>query len=129
MKISEEFTPLHREDNMQTPEWLRPGLYGAGCGAIALAVVGFSWGGWVTGGAAKQLAADQSRTDVTAALTLICVDQSKHDPQLAERLALLKTTASYSRGDIVMKNGWATMPGTTDANRQVANACAEKIGV
>ena len=113
---------------MQTPEWLRPGLYGAGCGAIALAVVGFSWGGWVTGGAAKQLAADQSRTDVTAALTLICVDQSKHDPQLAERLALLKTTASYSRGDIVMKNGWATMPGTTDANRQVANACAEKIG-
>ena len=81
---------------MQTPEWLRPGLYGAGCGAIALAVVGFSWGGWVTGGAAKQLAADQSRADVTAALTLICVDQSKHDPQLAERRRPLPTAAATS---------------------------------
>ena len=28
-----------------------------------------------------------------------------------------------------MKNGWATMPGTTDANRQVAVACAEKLAL
>jgi hypothetical protein len=112
---------------MQTPEWLKPGLYGAACGAIALAVVGFTWGGWVTGGKARQMAADQSRTEVVTALTAICLDQSKHDPQLAERLAILKTTSSWSRGEIVMKNGWATMPGTTDANRQVAAACAEKL--
>jgi hypothetical protein len=30
---------------MQIPEWLKPGLYGAACGAVALAVIGFSWGG------------------------------------------------------------------------------------
>src|SRR4051812_6258300 len=106
---------------MQTQEWLRPGLYGAACGAIALAVVGFSWGGWVTGGTAKQLASDQSHSDVVAALSSICVDQSKRDPQLTERLALLKKASSYDRAEIVMKNGWATMPGTADANRQVAN--------
>jgi hypothetical protein len=116
-----------KDHNMQTPEWLRPGLYGAACGAIALAVVGFTWGGWVTGGKARQMAADQSRIETVAALTAICLDQSKHDPLLAERLAVLKTTSSWSRGDMVMKNGWATMPGTTDANRQVANACAEKL--
>jgi hypothetical protein len=114
---------------MQTPEWLKPGLYGAACGAIALAITGFTWGGGVTGGKARQMAADQSRTEVVAALTAICLDQSKHDPQLAERLAVLKTTASWGRGDLIMKNGWATMPGTTDANRQVANACAEKLAV
>ena len=67
---------------MQTPEWLKPGLYGAACGAIALAIVGFSWGGWVTGGTARTMAADQSKADVVAALSLICVDQSKRDPQL-----------------------------------------------
>jgi hypothetical protein len=34
----------HPKDNiMQTPEWLKPGLYGAACGAVALAVIGFSW--------------------------------------------------------------------------------------
>ena len=112
---------------MQTPEWLKPGLYGAACGAIALAIVGFSWGGWVTGGTARTMAADQSKADVVAALSLICVDQSKRDPQLAERVAALKTASSWNRGDLVMKNGWATMPGTTEGNSQVARDCAAKL--
>ena len=112
---------------MRTPEWLRPGLYGAVGGAIALAVVGFSWGGWVTGGKASEMAASQSQKDVVVALSSICVDQSKRDPQLAERVALLKAAASYTRGDLVMKNGWATMPGASEANRQVAVACADKV--
>jgi hypothetical protein len=113
---------------VQTPEWLKPGLYGAACGAVALAVAGFSWGGWVTGGTARAMAADQSKADVVAALSLICVDQSKRDPQLAERVAAIRTASSWNRGDLVMKNGWATMPGTTEANGQVAKDCADKVG-
>ena len=113
---------------MKTPEWLSPGLYGAACGAIALAVAGFSWGGWVTGGTARQMAADQSRTEVAAALSLICIDQAQRDPQRIEKIAAMKAASSWNRGDMVMKNGWATMPGTTEANRLVANACADKVG-
>jgi hypothetical protein len=41
---------------MQAPELLNPGPYGAACGAVALAVIGFSWGGWVTGGTARTMA-------------------------------------------------------------------------
>jgi uncharacterized membrane protein YedE/YeeE len=117
-----------RRTFMQTPEWLRPGLYGAACGAIALAVAGFSWGGWVTGGKAREMAADQSRADVVAALSLICVDQSTRDPQVIERVAAIKAASSWSRGDLVIRNGWATMPGTAEPNRQVAVACADKVG-
>jgi hypothetical protein len=40
----------------------------------------------------------------------------ERDPQLTERLTILKATSAWSRGETVMKNGWATMPGTTDAN-------------
>jgi hypothetical protein len=29
----------------------------------------------------------------------------------------------------VMKNGWATMPGTSEGNRLVAVACADKVGI
>ena len=115
--------------DMNSPEWLKPGAYGAACGAIALAVVGFAWGGWVTDSTARQRAADLAKTEVVAALAPICLDQSKHDPQLAERVAQLKTTESYKRGDFVMKTGWATMPGAADANRLVANACVEKLGL
>lgn len=41
---------------VQTPDWLKPALYGALAGATALAIAGFSWGGWVTGGTAEQIA-------------------------------------------------------------------------
>ncbi|HEY9346895.1 MAG TPA: hypothetical protein VIQ53_16365 [Inquilinus sp.] len=112
---------------MQTPEWLRPALYGAACGAVALAVIGFSWGGWVTGSSARQMAQSQSKTDLVAALSLICIDQSTRDPLLAARLAELKAASAYSRGDLVVKAGWATMPGMTEANAQVAKACATKL--
>lgn len=112
---------------MTLPEWLRPALYGAACGAVALAVVGFSWGGWVTGGSAERMAQDLSKADVVAALSLICIDQSKRDPQITERLAELKAASTYSRGDVVVKAGWATMPGMTEANAQVARACATQL--
>jgi len=114
---------------MQTPEWLKPGLYGAVCGAVALAIAGFTWGGWVTGGTARAMAADQAKIEVVAALSLICVDISKRDPQFAERIAAIKAASSWNRGDLVMKNGWATMPGAKEANSQVAKDCAEKVGV
>jgi hypothetical protein len=129
LPAEEYFFCCSKENIMQTPEWLKPGLYGAACGAVALAVIGFSWGGWVTGGTARTMAADQSKAEVVTALSLICVDQSKRDPQLVERIALLKAASSYERGDLVMKNGWATMPGTTEGDRLVAIACADKVGV
>jgi len=112
---------------MNTPEWLRPGLYGAVVGAAALAIVGFSWGGWVTGGTAKQMASDQARLEVVAALVPICLDQSSQDPKVTETLAELKDTSSYQRSDMLMKAGWATMPGSSDPNRDVARACMEKL--
>ncbi len=112
---------------MQTPHWIEPGIYGAACGAAALAIIGFSWGGWVTGSTAQSLASDRSKADVVTALSAICVDQSRRDPQLAERVAAIKAAASWERSGIVMKNGWATMPGTPEANPQVAKDCADKV--
>jgi hypothetical protein len=123
----EYFFRCPKEIIMRAPERLKPGLYGAACGAVAFAVIGFSWGGWVTGGTARTMAADQSKAEVVTALSLICVDQSKRDPQLAERVAAIKTASSWNRGDLVLKNGWATMPGTAEGNSQVAKDCADKI--
>ena len=108
---------------MKTPEWLKPGLYGAGVGAMALTIVGFSWGGWVTGGTADKMASDTARLEVVAALVPICVEQSNQDPKVVETMAQLKDASSYQRSNLLMETGWATMPGSTDPNRQVAAAC------
>jgi hypothetical protein len=112
---------------MTTPEWVKPGLYGAAAGAIALAIVGFTWGGWVTGSKATQMATDKAKIEVLAALVPICLQQSNQDPKLTEKIAGLKSAKYYERGEMVMKTGWATMPGAKEPNRQVADACVDKM--
>ena len=112
---------------MNTPDWLKPGLYGVAVGAAALAFVGFSWGGWVTGATATEMASDQARLEVVAALVPICVEQSKQDPQVVESLAGLMDATRYQRSDLLMEIGWATMPGSNEPNRNVASACMEEL--
>ncbi len=112
---------------MNIPGGLKPGLYGAVVGAVAVAIVGFSWGGWVTGGTAKQMAADQAKLEVVAALVPICLEQSKQDPQVVETMAQLEAASTWKRSDMLIETGWATMPGSSDPNRSVASACMEKL--
>ena len=112
---------------MKTPEWLKPGIYGAVAGGAALAIGGFAWGGWVTGGTAEQLAGKQAKLEVIAALVPICMEQYNQDPQAGDTLATLKSTSSYKRVDLVMQTGWATMPGSSDPSRDVARACVQEL--
>lgn len=112
---------------MITSEWLKPRLYGAVVGAAALAMGGSTWGGWVTGGTAQQMAAERAKHEVVAALVPICIKQSSQDPQVVERLAQLREATSYERSNMLMKAGWAKMPGSSDPNRNVAKACMAKL--
>lgn len=110
---------------MNNIERLKPGILGALIGAIVLAIVGFSWGGWVLGGTAQEMATDQAQLAVVAALAPICVEQSRQDPQVETTINQLKDAGIYQRSELLMKAGWATMPGSTDPNRAVANACVK----
>ena len=107
--------------------WLKPGIYGAVVGAIALAIVGFGWGGWVTGGTARQMANQQARQAVVAALAPICIEQSKQDPQATEIIAKIRAASSWERNNLLTGTGWATMPGSSNTDRDVAAACTEAL--
>lgn len=111
---------------MQMPTWLKPGLMGAGVGAIALAIVGFSWGGWVTGGSAQDMARKAASTAVAMALTPYCVEQAG-TPEGASVVTELKGAATYSRKAIVEKAGWATPLGADKPNPDLAQACQLKV--
>jgi hypothetical protein len=108
---------------MQIPEWTKPALMGAGVGAIALAIVGFSWGDWITGGSAAEMSSDASDAAVVVALAPYCVQNSKNDPRSIEVLAELESAASYQRRGIIEKAGWATPLGAEKPNRALAEAC------
>jgi hypothetical protein len=105
-----------------------PGIWGAIGGAAALAIIGFTWGGWVTGGSAERTADTRASSAVVAALAPICVVQFQEKPDSAMQLAALKKVSSYEQTSFVEKAGWATMPGSTAPGAGVARACAELIG-
>jgi alpha/beta superfamily hydrolase len=111
------------------PTETKPFLWGAAVGAITLAIVGFSWGGWVTGGASERSAAARGEAAIVSALTPLCVARFQASANASDSFAELKKTDSWERGDYVQKAGWATMPGgAAEPNREVAIACAEAIG-
>ncbi|MCR9213575.1 MAG: hypothetical protein NXI13_07640 [Proteobacteria bacterium] len=116
---------------MQIPEWTKPALMGAGAGAIALAIVGFNWGGWVTESSAKQMSNENSAEAVATALMPYCLQNSKSDPNSMEVLAKFTKANSYQRRGIVEEAGWATPLGAERPDRALAEACqnalAEKI--
>ncbi|MDH3229330.1 MAG: hypothetical protein OEN55_06030 [Alphaproteobacteria bacterium] len=113
---------------MKIPEWLRPALFGAASGAIALAIVGFSWGGWMTGRTADKMASDHARLAVVAALVPICLQQVKQDPQSPDTLAKMEQArSSYERTNMLMQTGWATVPGASESDRGLASACMDKL--
>jgi hypothetical protein len=110
------------------PVQTAPFLWGAAAGAIALAITGFNWGGWVTGATAEKLAGARAEVALVAALTPICVAQFQTGPKAKASLAALKETKDWEQGEYVSKGGWATMPGSTaEPNREVAVACAEAL--
>jgi hypothetical protein len=87
-------------------------------------LVGFTWGGWVTGGAAQQAATSTANDAVVQRLTAICVANFQQDPDSVQKLADLKAASSYEQRDFVTEQGWATMPGDEQPDSKVVTACA-----
>lgn len=102
-------------------------LQGAAAGAVATLIIGFNWGGWVTGGSAKEMAQRSSTSAVIAALSPICVDKFQRSAEAAANLTELRKVSSYQQGAFIEKGGWATLPGSDTANSSVAVACANLL--
>jgi len=110
---------------MQVPVWIKPAVWGAIFGAVAIMITGFSWMGWTLGHTTKRLVAEGSESAVIAALTPFCVSNYLKQPDAAKKLALLREdTSSYTQRDMIEKAGFATMPGNTEPNSGLAAACA-----
>ncbi len=102
-------------------------LQGVAVGAIATLVIGFYWGGWVTGGSAKEMVQSSTSSAVVKALAPICVDNFNRQANAAASLIELKKVSSWEQGSFIEKGGWATMPGGASPDSAVARVCAEML--
>ena len=108
---------------MQVPASVKPAIWGAIGGAVAAMIIGFSWGGWVTGGTAGEMAVASAKDASVLALTPLCVAKAEQQP---EQLELLKKESSYNRSGFVTKAGWVA--NVNEKYRSaVASACASTV--
>lgn len=112
---------------MKVPTWLKPGIWGAVIGAIGIMTLGFWQMGWVTGGTADRMAQNRADSAVVAALVPFCIANAERDPDRAKLDTLKATQSSYTRNQLVSDSGWATLPGMTSPNRELASACSDKL--
>lgn len=105
-------------------------ILGWACAATAVAtmIVGFTWGGWVTGGTSLTLATAAGDTARGELASVICVERFKAAPDSAVRLTELNAiTDTYKRRQFVETGGWATMPGQNSPDRRAAEGCAAAL--
>jgi hypothetical protein len=97
----------------------------AGC-IVATMVVGFTWGGWVTGGTAQEMvenAAEEGRAQVAAA---VCVETFMAAPDAGLQLTSLKeNTSSWRQENFIEEGGWAVI-GDQEYDG-AAELCADRL--
>ncbi len=98
--------------------------------AVATMIVGFNWGGWVTGGTSRDLATAAGNGARGELAGSICVERFNAAPDATARLAELNAiTNASARRQFVEAGGWATMPGQTNPDRRGSEACAAALAV
>ena len=108
-------------------EKIKLGSWSAIGGAIVLAVVGFNYGGWVTGGTAAAMAKEVAADAVAERLGTICVAQFNRDSEKGQKLKEMKEKDSWDKGRYIEKQSWAIMPGEDKPDSKVADSCAKQL--
>jgi hypothetical protein len=114
---------------MRSHPEIKPAVWGAVVGAVAMAIVGFWALGWTLGSSAERMATDRANIAVVNALTPVCVARFEAQADAVARLTeFKKISMSWDRQSFIEKGGWATTPGSAAPNSDVATACAEQLG-
>src|SRR3970282_2955084 len=92
-------------------EKIKLGSWSAIGGAAVLALIGFNYGGWVTGGTAAAMAKEVAADAVAERLGAICVVQFNRDSEKGEKLKEMKGKDSWDKGRSIETQSWAIMPG------------------
>jgi hypothetical protein len=106
---------------------VKPAVWGAVAGAVAISVIGFSQLGWTLGSSAERMANERAQTAVVTVLTPICVEKFRQQAEATAKLAEFSKATSWDQRSIIEKGGWATISGSEAPNSAVVTACAEKL--
>jgi hypothetical protein len=94
---------------------------------IGTMIVGFTWGGWVTGSTAADMASKAAEGANAKLAGAICAAQFNNGPNVAVDLAALTKLDTWQRGDFLKKGGWTSLPGAKEPVTGAADLCARQL--
>lgn len=95
--------------------------------AIGTMVIGFTAGGWTTGGTAAEMAEDAARDARAELASAICVHRFAEAPDASTKWAELKDASSYERDNLIEDAGWTTFAAMEEAVPGAADMCADNL--
>jgi len=98
----------------------------AGASALTM-VVGFTFGGWVTGGTSDRLVGEARIAAQTEVAAAVCAANFREIPTAREQHAELVALNATRQRQFVIDRSWAQVPGAEGVSRAAAELCARKI--
>lgn len=95
--------------------------------AIVTMIVGFTAGGWTTGGTAATMATTAVRDARAQLVANICVENFVTGPDASQKLVELKEISSYKRDNFLKDGGWLTLAGMQKDAPGAADLCAKQL--
>lgn len=121
----EKETLSQRWDNYQPSKALW--LWSAVGAVIATMVVGFTAGGWTTGGSAAAMAEKAARDARAELVASVCIEKFATQADAAAQFAALKEVSSWQRDKFIEDGGWAMLVGMDKPVPGAADACAGQL--
>lgn len=106
---------------------IKLGAWSAIGGAIVLALIGFNYAGWMTGGTATAMAKESSANAVAERLGAICAAQFNSDSNKGAKVDEMKGKDTWEKARYIEKQSWAIMPGDDKPDSNVADSCARLL--
>jgi len=102
-------------------------VWGVIGGSVLTMVVGFMWGGWVTGGTARSMAEEAARASHAELASAICVENFQASSQAREHLQELVELSSFRQRQFVESAAWAVLPDGQKLGREAVTLCTERV--
>ena len=90
-------------------------------------IIGFTWGGWVTGATATDRAQQAAQKAEAQLAANLCVSRFEKATDAASELAALKSTEFWQREDFIAKGPWLKLPGMDRPIQGAASLCVDRL--
>ena len=102
-------------------------LFWSCVGSVIVAlIVGFTWGGWVTGGTAQEMAEEALEEGQAQVAAAVCVDRFMAAADARTQLASLREIdSSWQQENFVEEGGWVTIAG--EEYDDASEFCADRL--